>query len=63
MKPQKSPLVSFDRIAHTHGHGILLAGIVLLSAWLGGHSAVYRAYRNGGEVAPLVLPLLINRRG
>jgi hypothetical protein len=46
MKSHKSPLASFERIAHSHGHGILLAGIVLLSAWLGGHSALYRAYRS-----------------
>lgn len=52
MKSHKSPLTSFDRIARSHGHGILLAGTVLLSAWLGGHSALYRAYRSVAEVVP-----------
>jgi hypothetical protein len=52
MKSHKSPLTSFERIAHTHGHGIVLAGIILLSAWLGGHSALYRAYRTVAEVVP-----------
>jgi hypothetical protein len=61
MKSHKSPLTSFERIAHSHGHGILLAGIVLLSAWLGGHSALYRAYRTVTEVVPDVELTVVDR--
>jgi len=46
MKSQnKSPLVSFERIARAEGHGIVLVGAILLALWLGGHSALYHAYR------------------
>lgn len=46
MKSQsKSPLLSFERLSRAEGHGILLVGAVLLALWLGGHSALYHAYR------------------
>jgi len=44
--PSKFPLVSFERIARAEGHGILLVGAILLALWLGGHSALYHAYRS-----------------
>lgn len=47
MKAQsKSPLVSLERIAHAQGHGIFLVGAILLALWLGGHTALYQAYRS-----------------
>jgi len=46
----KSPLVSFERIARAEGHGLFLVGAILLALWLGGHSALYRAYRSADPV-------------
>ncbi len=37
---------SFARLAKSRSHGLLVAGGVLLSAWLGGNLALYGAYRN-----------------
>jgi len=57
MKSQsKSPLVSFERIARAEGHGILLVGAILLAIWLGGHSALYHAYRFADPVHATVIP-------
>ena len=49
--PSKFSLVSFERIASAEGHGILLVGALLLALWLGGHSALYRAYRFAAPAA------------
>jgi len=38
-------LTFLERISNNHGWGLLLVGGILLSAWLGGHGALYGAYR------------------
>ena len=59
MKSQsKSPLVSFERLARAEGHGILLVGAILLALWLGGHTALYRAYRFADPVHATALQAL-----
>jgi hypothetical protein len=42
--PQTS-LKSFEHIARTGGLGSLLIGGLLIAFWLGGHGALYGAYR------------------
>jgi hypothetical protein len=43
--PQTS-LKSFEQIARTSGLGsLLLGGFLLVAVWLGGHGALYGAYR------------------
>jgi hypothetical protein len=42
--PQTS-LKSFEQIARTSGLGSLLIGGLLVAFWLGGHGALYSAYR------------------
>ena len=38
-------LKSFEQIARTRGLGSLLIGALLLAFWVGGHGALYSAYR------------------
>jgi len=52
MKTSETSLKSFEQIARTRGLGILVAGGVLVGAWLGGHGALYSAYRVTSTDAP-----------
>jgi hypothetical protein len=62
MKSQnKSPLLSFERIARAEGHGIILVGAGLLALWLGGHSVLYRAYRFAAPAMVAAPPTLAQR--
>lgn len=45
MKTQQTSLKSFEQIARSRGVGTLVAGAVLIAVWLGGHGALYSAYR------------------
>ena len=42
---QQSALKSFKRIARARGVGSLVIGGLLVSFWVGGHGALYSAYR------------------
>ena len=55
--PNKFSLVSFERIARAEGHGIVLVGAILLALWLGGHSALYHAYRFADPVRAAVVQI------
>ena len=55
MNPQHTSLNSFEQIARGRGLGTLLAGVVLIGIWLGGHCALYSAYRITGAHAPAVV--------
>ena len=39
-------LKSFEQIARTRGLGSLVIGGLLIAFWLGGHGALYSAYRD-----------------
>ncbi|RPH70153.1 MAG: hypothetical protein EHM78_12535 [Myxococcaceae bacterium] len=45
-------LESFEQIARTRGLGSLLIGALLLAFWVGGHGALYNAYRTTETHAP-----------
>ena len=47
MKTSKSQtsLKSFERVARCRGLGSLLVGVLLVAFWVGGHGALYSAYR------------------
>ncbi|HUM10072.1 MAG TPA: hypothetical protein VLT82_03880 [Myxococcaceae bacterium] len=52
--PQSS-LKSFEEIARARGLGILAVGGLLIGVWLGGHGALYSAYRVTSAGAPGVV--------
>jgi len=41
----QSSLKSFERVARARGLGSLLVGVLLVGFWVGGHGALYSAYR------------------
>lgn len=41
----QSSLKSFERIARSRGLGSLIIGGLLVAFWVGGHGALYSAYR------------------
>ena len=45
MKTSTTQLKSFERIARSRGLGSLLIGGLLVAFWVGGHGALYSAYR------------------
>ena len=52
----QTSLKSFERIARARGIGSLLIGVLLVGFWVGGHSALYGAYRiTGTHAAPTVV--------
>jgi len=55
MKPDEMSLKSLERIARSRGLGSLFIGGVILAFWLGGHGALYGAYRVTGAHAPAVI--------
>jgi len=59
--PSKSPLASLERISRAEGHGIMLVGAILLALWLGGHTALYHAYRFADPVRAAVIHVLGDR--
>ena len=48
-------LKSFEQIARTRGLGTLAIGGLLIAIWLGGHGALYSAYRITSTHAPAVV--------
>jgi hypothetical protein len=55
MKTSQTSLKSFEQIARERGLSILAVGGLLLGVWLGGHGALYGAYRVTGADAPTVV--------
>ena len=51
----QTPLKSFEQIARTRGLGTLVVGGLLVATWLGGHGALYSAYRITETHAPTVV--------
>ena len=47
-----TPLESFEQIARTRGRSSLVIGVLLVALWVGGHGAVYSAYRITETHAP-----------
>lgn len=45
MKTSQTSLKSFEQIARSRGLGTLAVGGLLIAIWLGGHGALYSAYR------------------
>ena len=41
----QTSLKSFERVARNRGLGSLLVGGLLVAFWVGGHAALYSAYR------------------
>lgn len=41
----QNSLKSFERIARARGLGSLIIGVLLVGFWVGGHGALYSAYR------------------
>jgi hypothetical protein len=48
----QTPLESFERIARTRARSSLVIGALLVLVWVGGHGAVYSAYRITETHAP-----------
>lgn len=48
----QTSLKSFERIARARGLGSLLIGGLLVAFWVGGHGALYSAYRITETHAP-----------
>jgi hypothetical protein len=48
----QTPLESFEQIARTRGRSSLVIGALLVAFWVGGHGAVYSAYRITETHAP-----------
>ncbi len=55
MNTSQSSLKSFEQIARTRGLGTLAVGGLLVAIWLGGHGALYGAYRVTSSHAPTVV--------
>ena len=55
MKPDETSLKSLERIARARGLGSLFIGGVIVAFWLGGHGALYSAYRVTSSHAPAVV--------
>ena len=55
MKTVQMSLRSFERIARSHGYGTLLIGGLLVVLYLGGHGALYNAYRVAAAGVPAVV--------
>ena len=55
MKTQQTSLESFQQIARSRGLGTIAAGVVLIAFWLGGHGALYNAYRITSARAPAMV--------
>ena len=51
----QTPLESFERIARTRARSSLVIGALLVVVWVGGHGAVYSAYRITETHAPATL--------
>ena len=45
MKTSENSLKSFERVARSRGLGSLVVGGLLVAFWVGGHGALYSAYR------------------
>jgi hypothetical protein len=48
----QTSLKSFERVARARGVGSLLVGVLLVGFWVGGHGALYNAYRVTETHAP-----------
>jgi hypothetical protein len=48
----QTPLESFEQIARTRGRSSLVIGVLLVAVWVGGHGAVFSAYRITETHAP-----------
>lgn len=55
MKTSQTSLKSFERIARSRGLGSLVVGGLIVAFWLGGHGALYSAYRITSTHAPAVV--------
>ncbi len=55
MKTDETSLKSFEQIARSRGLGTLAIGGLILAFWLGGHGALYSAYRVTTSHAPAVV--------
>lgn len=55
MKTAQTSLTSFEQIARSRGLGTLVVGGLLIAFWLGGHGALYSAYRVTSAHAPAVV--------
>jgi len=55
MKTSQTSLKSFEQIARSRGLGTLAVGGLLVAFWLGGHGALYSAYRITSSHAPAVV--------
>jgi uncharacterized membrane protein len=55
MKTDETSLKSFEQIARSRGLGTLAIGGLILAFWLGGHGALYNAYRVTTSHAPAVV--------
>lgn len=55
MNTSQTSLKSFERIARGRGLGTLAVGGLLIAFWLGGHGALYSAYRATTSHAPVVV--------
>ena len=51
----QASLKSFEQIARTNGLGSLVIGGLLVAFWVGGHGALYGAYRTTATHAPATL--------
>jgi len=51
----QTSLKSFERIARARGLGSLAVGGLIVAIWLGGHGALYSAYRVPSTHAPAVV--------
>ncbi|MGZ3479732.1 MAG: hypothetical protein ACXWLF_12150 [Myxococcaceae bacterium] len=52
MKTPETSLKSFEQIARSRGLGSLVIGGLIVAFWLGGHGALYSAYRITSAHAP-----------
>jgi len=52
MKTSIEQLKSFERVARSRGLGSLVIGGLLVAFWVGGHGALYGAYRITETHAP-----------
>ena len=55
MKTSETSLKSFEQIARSRGVGSLVVGGLIVAFWLGGHGALYSAYRITSAHAPAVV--------
>ena len=55
----QTSLKSFERVARNRGLGSLLVGVLLVAFWVGGHGALYSAYRVTETHAPTTAPTTV----